>query len=248
MQHIAPATLRNLPDRIAYLTAFLNFTAADASYLHAAAPIVKPLIPVVVDTVYVKLLSFDITAKAFIPRQTGFEDTSLDEKTRKVEDLNQEDKQIKFRKGFLIRYLAKLVEMKYDNEKDWEYLDKVAIMHTGQLGFQSRAKKPALRVELIHMSALLGYVMDILLEAVINHPTLDSETKAGVLRAFNKVIWIQNDLFSRHYVVDEDSGVVPIGFKTLSACRMLDTRTLLLGLGVVGCIGLELIRRMTWRG
>jgi len=43
------------------------------------------------------------------------------------------------------------------------------------------------------MSALLGYVVDILLDAVVNHPDLDNGTKAGVLRAFNKVIWIQND-------------------------------------------------------
>lgn len=137
MQHISPPTLTNLPDRIAYLTTFLDFTPIDVSYLHAAAPIVKPLIPVVVDTVYVKLLSFDITAKAFVPRQTGFE-KALDEQTRKLGDLGQEDEQIRFRKGFLTRYLARLVEMKYDNEKDWEYLDKVAVMHTGQVGFQHR--------------------------------------------------------------------------------------------------------------
>lgn len=137
MKHISPPTLINLPDRITYLTSFLDFTPIDVSYLHAAAPIVKPLIPAVVDAVYVKLLSFDITAKAFVPLQTGFE-KAIDEKTRKVEDLAQEDEQIKFRKGFLTRYLARLVEMKYDNEKDWEYLDKVAVMHTGQIGFQHR--------------------------------------------------------------------------------------------------------------
>ena len=137
MQHISPPTLTNLSDRIAYLTSFLDFTPTDVSYLHAAAPIVKSLIPAVVDTVYVKLLSYDITAKAFVPRQTGFE-KPLDEKTRRVEDLSQGDEQINFRKGFLTRYLARLVEMKYDNEKDWEYLDKVAMMHTGQIGFQHR--------------------------------------------------------------------------------------------------------------
>ena len=43
------------------------------------------------------------------------------------------------------------------------------------------------------MSALLGYVVDIVLETVVKHPDLDNETKAGVLRALNKVIWIQND-------------------------------------------------------
>lgn len=55
------------------------------------------------------------------------------------------------------------------------------------------AKKPALRVELIHISLLLGYVEDILLNAVISHPDLDNGTKAGVLKAFNKILWIQND-------------------------------------------------------
>lgn len=85
-----------------------------------------------------KLLSFDITSKAFVQKQTGFSGKSLEERGGNVQSLMAEDEQIKFRKGFLTRYLAKLVEMKYDNEKDWEYLDKVAVMHTGQVGFQHR--------------------------------------------------------------------------------------------------------------
>ena len=58
---------------------------------------------------------------------------------------------------------------------------------------RDRMKKPGLRVEYIHIGILLGYVMDALLGAVIAHPELDTETKSAVLRAFNKVIWIQND-------------------------------------------------------
>jgi len=57
----------------------------------------------------------------------------------------------------------------------------------------TREGKPSLRVELIHISLLLAYVVDILLETVIKHPDLDNDTKAGVLRALNKVVWIQND-------------------------------------------------------
>lgn len=38
----------------------------------------------------------------------------------------------------------------------------------------------------------LGYVLDILLSAVMG-ADLDIATKSAVLRAFNKVIWIQND-------------------------------------------------------
>ena len=36
-------------------------------------------------------------------------------------------------------------------------------------------------------------IRPLLLETVVKHPGLDNDTKAGVLRAFNKVIWIQND-------------------------------------------------------
>lgn len=252
MQTIAPSTLSNLPDRIAYITAFLNFTSSDVKYLHLAAPVVVPLVPAVVDAVYVKLLSFDITSKAFVQKQTGFSGKSLEERGGDVQSLTAEDEQIKFRKGFLTRYLAKLVEMNYDNGKDWEYLDKVAVMHTGQVGFQHRAKKPGLRVELIHMSLLLGYVVDILLDAVVNHPDLDSETKAGVLRAFNKVIWIQNDLFARHYVVDEDTKTVPVGYSAMEVKRaggcctgtvQIEKRTLMLGAAVVLYMGVELVRK-----
>jgi hypothetical protein len=50
-----------------------------------------------------------------------------------------------------------------------------------------RAKKPALRVEFIHVAILLGHVEDILIEAVLGHPDLDMATKTAVLRAVNKV-------------------------------------------------------------
>ncbi|KAH8151410.1 uncharacterized protein LAJ45_04614 [Morchella importuna] len=139
--------------------------------------------------------------KVIRPRQTGYEG----EAPTAVEDLSLEHPQIKFRMSFLKGYLVKLVTMDYDQASTWEYLDKVALMHTGVAGFAHRAKKPGLRVEYIHMALLLAYVIDVLLGAVIEHPDLDDKTKSAVLRAFNKVLWIQNDLFSRHYIPSEDS-------------------------------------------
>lgn len=52
------------------------------------------------------------------------------------------------------------------------------------------------------MGALLGYVVDIVVGAVMgmSEETVGIEMKSRVLRALNKVIWIQNDLFARHYV------------------------------------------------
>jgi len=78
-------------------------------------------------------------------------------------------------------------------------------MHTGNTedGFAHRKKLPALRVEYIHCAVLLGHVQDIIIGAVIGHPDLDLKTKAAVVQAVNKILWIQNDLFARHYIKDE---------------------------------------------
>ena len=39
----------------------------------------------------------------------------------------------------------------------------------------------------MHCGILLGYVEDILVNAVLTHPDLDNQTKTVVLRALNKV-------------------------------------------------------------
>ncbi|CZS95891.1 uncharacterized protein RAG0_05381 [Rhynchosporium agropyri] len=56
------------------------------------------------------------------------------------------------------------------------------------------------------MGLLLGYVIDIVIGAVINMDAIDNEMKCKVMRALNKVIWIQNDLMARHYLVESDDG------------------------------------------
>lgn len=200
--HISPASLVNdFPTRVSYLRQFINFTSDDEAALHAAAPIVGPLVPAIVDAVYTKLLSFDITAVAFTPRQTGY----TGKVPSGINDLSHDHPQIKFRKDFLAKYLVKLVTMDYSKPESWQYLDKVGLMHTGAAGFAHRAKKSPLRVELIHCSILLGFVEDILVDTVITHPDLDIPTKNAVARAANKLIWIQNDLFARHYVTEPAS-------------------------------------------
>jgi hypothetical protein len=135
MQHIDPASLEYLPARIQYLRDFIGFTHKDAAALHAAKPAIAPLVPYAVDAVYTKLLSFDITSKAFVPRQTGYTGKA----PTRVEDLNHDHPQIKFRKDFLAGYLVKLVTMDYEKDASWEYLDKVGLMHTGVAGFAHRS-------------------------------------------------------------------------------------------------------------
>ena len=50
-----------------------------------------------------------------------------------------------------------------------------------------RKKLPALRVEYVHIGALLGYVEDVIISAVLGHEDIDLPTKTAVLQAVNKV-------------------------------------------------------------
>ena len=72
-------------------------------------------------------------------------------------------------------------------------------MHTGQPSFASRATRPKLKVEHIHVGQLLGHLMDTLVDEV-SALSIGETRKRTLLKALNKVIWVQNDLFARHYL------------------------------------------------
>src|SRR5262249_15070007 len=98
---------------------------------------------------------------------------------------------VRFRKHHLAVYLKQLVTGAYDG-KMVGYLDFVGKIHTPKAGSKE------INVPLVQMDALLGFVSDALL-ATILALDLDAETKATTLRAFNKLLWLQNDLIVRHY-------------------------------------------------
>ena len=48
------------------------------------------------------------------------------------------------------------------------------------------------------MNALMGFVSDARLSTIMGLG-LDRETEVATLRAINKLLWLQNDLITRHY-------------------------------------------------
>ena len=98
---------------------------------------------------------------------------------------------IQFRKQHLGRYLSSLVTRPYDG-KMIEYLDMVGKIHTPKAG------SPALDVPLVQMNALMGFVADAITATILGLG-LDRETEVCTLRAFGKLLWLQNDLINRHY-------------------------------------------------
>ena len=173
--------------RYQFLTEFIGFGDEDVAAIHAAVGHIAPLIPTLVDQTYERLLSYNATARHFIPRQHGYDGAVPDS----VESLSANDGQIQFRKEHLRRYLMQLVGHAY-NDKMVQYLDMVGKIHTPKAGNQT------IDVPLIQMNALMGLLSDMLVET-ISSLDIDSETKLRTLRAFNKLLWIQNDLITRHY-------------------------------------------------
>ena len=98
---------------------------------------------------------------------------------------------IQFRKRHLAGYLAALVTRNYDTSMV-NYLDHVGAIHTPKAG------SPALSVPLVQMNALLGFVADAVIQTILSL-NLEREVEVRTLRAFNKLLWIQSDLISRHY-------------------------------------------------
>ncbi|PHH50689.1 hypothetical protein CFIMG_003233RAa2 [Ceratocystis fimbriata CBS 114723] len=180
----------NLEVRIQYLHSFLDFSSRDIEALITGAKYIKALIPAIVNIVYKKLLSYDITAQAFMSRNTNSAE-NVDE------SLSEDSPQILHRKMFLRAYLQKLCSDPSQMEF-WEYLDKVAMMHVG-LG-----RAHPLHVEYIHLGATLAFINDIMTEAILSHPRLHIQRKMALIKALGKVIWIQNDLFAKWQVREAD--------------------------------------------
>jgi len=72
------------------------------------------------------------------------------------------------------------------------YLDFVGKMHTPKAG------NPHLNVPLIQMNSLMGFVADAV-NATIMGFDIPNDAKTAAIRAFSKLLWIQNDLIVRHY-------------------------------------------------
>jgi hypothetical protein len=59
-----------------------------------------------------------------------------------------------------------------------------------------------LHVEYIHLGICLGFIQDVMTEAILSHPRIQLPQKIGIVKALGKLIWIQNDLMAKWHVRD----------------------------------------------
>jgi Protoglobin len=197
MKHISEPQLESdLDYRFAYLAEFMGFGERDIQAIHGAAGALAPLVPTLVDAVYDKLFGYDATMRHFVPRQAGYEGSV----PTNLAALTQDHAMIEFRKQHLGRYLVTLVTKPYDGRMVG-YLDFVGKMHTPKAG------SAEINVPLVQMNALMGFVSDALVSTILSL-NLDRAMEVATLRAFNKLLWLQNDLINRHYADAQQSQVV----------------------------------------
>jgi Protoglobin len=222
MQRISPDSItQHLPSRISYLHSFLSFhPAIDGALINSTKPLLLPLLPHLLDAVYTHLLNYDITARSFLPAQQALSpsDRSGGINEKDVRSLSLDHANIKHRQDFLRAYLARVLNNRdwSPESRIWEYLDSVGRVHTGK--GVTRKSGQRLRVEYIHVAALMGWLQDQITGVVMGYEEeVKSERKEGegeevvmwtaekkteVLRAWGRFWWVQNDLFARRYVED----------------------------------------------
>lgn len=189
MKHIDEKALeRDLAARFAYVSEFVGLTGADISAIHAAARHLAPLVPDLVNAVYDKLYQQDATWRHFATPQAGYEGPV----PKTLGELTPDHPIIQFRKAHLAGYLVKLVTKPYDG-KMVQYLDWVAKIHT------ARAGSPDTVIPIVQIDALMGFAADAV-TATIFALNLRRQEEIDTIRAFQKLLWIQNDLFVRNYV------------------------------------------------
>lgn len=192
MEHIDAAKLNSdIRYRFDYVSKVVGFTKADIGALNAIAGKMTPAVPTVVDAVYAKLFSFDINKSVFATHNVKFTGAAV--KSPGSLDLTPE--RITFLKDSLGNYLKKIL-----TQADWdngflEYLSNLGKVHA------NKADSKNINVAYVHMNAALGLAAHLLLEAVLTgNMGFDDKTKKAAVAALNKFVWIQNDLFTMHYV------------------------------------------------
>lgn len=173
--------------RYEYLAQFIGFGPEDVKLIQAAAPHLGPRAPALVEQTYQKLLSYDATARHFVPRQHGYDGPAPTD----LNSLSADHPQVKFRKDHLNRYFIQLIGRAYD-ARMVQYLDMVGKIHTPHVGNRD------IVVPLVQMNALMGTISNVLFQSIAEWP-LPPDVKLKTIQAFNKLLWIQNDFITRHY-------------------------------------------------
>ena len=122
-----------------------------------------------------------------------------------------------FRKDMLSIYLKRILTQNDWNDTFLQYLSQVGRMHARKHDIKS------LNVDYIHVNLLLGYLEHTLLDIIWDSEDIENKIKHEMILAINKVFWIQNDFFTKHYLsnAEDDRPHNASSKKKTSSCCLL---------------------------
>ena len=186
MKHIdEPRLETDLPYRVAYLAEFMGITQDDWNAIQESGAVLGPVVDALVDAVYEKLWKYDSTQRHFRRPGSGFKEPV------NGDIMSLDHPYIRFRKDRLRSYLVRLVSGVYD-DKFVFYLDWAGKIHTAKAG------APQVEVPLVQMNALMGFVAAAVVGTLWDLVPDDAKRRRYI-EAWNKLLWVQNDLINRHY-------------------------------------------------
>jgi hypothetical protein len=200
----------DLAYRYEFLKNFIGFGDEDVAAIRKVLAELVVLMPEIVKEQYHKLLAYDATARHFVERQHG----CVSSPPESLADLSAEHGQVKFRMDHMQSYLLQLIGHPFDS-KIAVLFDAVGKMHTPKTG------NPRINVPLVQMNAFMGMLADLLTERLLALNT-DYDTKINCLRAFQRILWMQNDFITRHYAAADIQSLmrmVPL-FGVLTSARI----------------------------
>jgi hypothetical protein len=203
--------------RYEFLRDFIGFGDEDVAAVRKVLGDLVMQVPEIVKGQYHKLLAYDATARHFVEYQPG----CAPPPPEALADLSEEPGRVKYRMDHMQSYLMQLLGHAFDGKIASLY-DAVGKMHTPKTG------NPKINVPLVQMNAFMGMLADLLTDRLLALNT-DYDTKIDCLRAFHKILWIQNDFISRHYAAADIQSLmrmVPL-FKVLTAARIEEIASLL---------------------
>lgn len=188
MQQIDEARLEtDLQYRFHFLADFMGFGPEDVALIQQSAMHIVPTLDELVEATYAKLLAYDATARHFVVRGTGF----TGDVAETLAQLHTNQAQIQFRKEHLKSYFMHILGRPYDASMV-KYLDAIAKIHTSK-GGSSKIDIPA-----VQMNAFLGMLAELFSERIMSLD-IERDEALRIVRAFHKLLWIQNDFINRHY-------------------------------------------------
>ncbi|CAF1072833.1 unnamed protein product [Rotaria magnacalcarata] len=190
-EHIDKTLIENnLRNRFDYISKFIKFTTDDIAALNDLGRLAVPLIPIIVDQIFQRVLDFDITKRYFVMRHSGFTGVVPVNES----ELTLESEQMVFRRTALCKYFKRVLRQKVWNDAFLEYISHVGKIHTKMAGSES------VDIDYVHINILFAYVEHILLDVILSNGQIADQRKKSVIIALNKFLWIQNDFFAMHYI------------------------------------------------